>query len=291
MSATTRWFDWLTSRERRRVKRQETLPLVAHFWDGGAPMAHKVRDISSHGLYLLTQQRWYPGTLVTLSLQREDLSASDPNRSVSVQARVIRADEDGVGFTFVMRTHHGKGLQSETARVAFESFLRRLKSTRGQALIEYILLLPLIFLLILNLVNFAGFFFAWIAVANAARAGADYAVLGGASAGFIAKASGSQIYTMISEDIKALPNSSSIVVQVCQNNNGTVSTVYGATCPTTPPTGTTDPEATSYVLTWVDVTYTYTPFIGAGFQFPNLKVYATIPPTTITRRAIMRSIN
>jgi len=55
-----------------------------------------------------------------------------------------------------------------------------LQASKGQALIEYILLLPLLFLLIVNLVNFGGFFFAWITVANAARAGADYAILGGA---------------------------------------------------------------------------------------------------------------
>ena len=55
---------------------------------------------------------------------------------------------------------------------------------KGQALIEYALMLPFIFLLIVNLVNFGGLFFAWITVANAARAGADYAVLGGASVGY-----------------------------------------------------------------------------------------------------------
>ncbi len=293
MGAMTRLLGWLSSGERRRVRRQEDLPLVAHFWDGGAPEAHRVRDISARGLYLLTEQRWYPGTVVVLSLQREDLPAKDPLRSVSVKAMVIRSGEDGVGFSFVMdkdnfvnRTNLSTGADKRT----FERFLRQFNEDYGQALVEYVLLLPLLFLLILNLINFAGFFYAWIGIANAARAGADYAALGGASTGSLGQASSTQLNTMISEDIRALPNSGSITVQICQNINGTITTIYGATCPTTAPAGASDPEPTSYALRWVDVTYNYTPFIGAGFRFPNLNVNLTIPPTTITRRTIIRVI-
>jgi hypothetical protein len=61
----------------------------------------------------------------------------------------------------------------------------------------------------------------------------------------------------------------------------------------TTPTGSclsfADPEP-NYVLTVIDVTYTYKPFIPL-FSFPNLNIYATIPPTTIHRRAVMRVIN
>jgi len=57
------------------------------------------------------------------------------------------------------------------------SIVRRLLERKGQALIEFILVLPILFLLILNLVNFGGFFYAWITVANAARAGANDIVI------------------------------------------------------------------------------------------------------------------
>jgi Flp pilus assembly protein TadG len=252
-----------------------------------------VRDISARGLYLLTEQRWYPGTVVVMSLQREDLATSDPLRTISITAMVIRSGEDGVGFSFVMDKDNYANrtdLSAGTDKRTFERFLRQFKEDHGQALIEYVMMLPLLFLLILNLINFAGFFYAWIGVANASRAGADYAALGGASTGSLGQATSSQLSTMISEDIMALPNSGSITVQICQNVNGTITTIYGATCPTTAPAGTTDPEPTSYVVRWVDVTYNYTPFVGAGFRFPNLNVNLTIPPTTITRRSIIRAI-
>lgn len=171
---------------------------------------------------------------------------------------------------------------------------RRANDTRGQSLIEFALSLPIIFLLIVNLVNFGGFFYAWITVANAARAGANYAILGGASAGFPSTPTASLIQTLVTHDTASLPNSSSLSVVACQRDASAtpqVSTILGATgaCTatgfSTPPA---DPES-SYVLTSVDVTYTYQPFIPV-FSFPSLGVYMTIPPTTIYQRAVMRSI-
>jgi Flp pilus assembly protein TadG len=168
----------------------------------------------------------------------------------------------------------------------FNRFFERLRKNRGQALIEYILLLPMVFLLLVNVVNFGGFFYAFITVANAARAAADYAIMGGATvaSSHIASVTASQITTQITNDIAGLPNNPSLSVNICQNNSGTVTTLSG-TCSSIA----SDPEAASYVLTSIDVTYTYVPFIPL-FSFPNLHINATLPATTIHRRAVMRSM-
>ena len=168
---------------------------------------------------------------------------------------------------------------------------RRLREQRGQALIEFILVLPMVFLLVMNLVNFGGFFYAWITVANAARAGANYAILGGASVGAPGTPSGSQVSSVITEDVKSLPNSASTSVNACLINDSTgtpqkTSLVGSCASMSTLPI---DPEPSNYVVTVVDVTYTYQPFIS-GFTFPRLGVYLTIPPTTLYQRAVMRSI-
>jgi len=283
------WSEWLFSRERRKAKRQEPLHLVAHYWDGAAPLAHDIRDISSTGLYLLTEQRWYPGTFVMMSLQRVGVADTDPDRSIMVNAKVVRSGTDGVGLAFVMPEKQA-ARRAQSFRVdgadqkSFHRFLQQLQANHGQALIEYILMLPLLFLLIVNVVNFGGFFFAWITVANAARAGADYAILSGNSVGSPGDPTATQITNVITQDISSLPNASSLSVNICQNNNGTITTLAG-TCSSVP----SDPEPVSYILTTIDVTYTYLPFINV-FQFPNLNIYATIPPTTVHRRAVMRSI-
>jgi Flp pilus assembly protein TadG len=161
----------------------------------------------------------------------------------------------------------------------------RLRQDRGQALIEFILVLPMIFLLIVNLVNFGAFFYAWIAVADAARSGADFAVEGDASAGAPPTPGGTDIVSVIRADMASLPNGSTATINVCQTRNGTLLTpVLAGTCTGIP----ADPES-NYVLTSVQVIYTYRPFIAA-FSFPKLGVYLTLPPTTITQTAAMRAI-
>jgi len=166
------------------------------------------------------------------------------------------------------------------------SIVRRLLERKGQALIEFILVLPILFLLILNLVNFGGFFYAWITVANAARAGANYAILGSPSVGAPGSPSGAQIAALVASDISSLPNSASLVVNACTKYGATIKTLTGTCSSSSVPSS--DPEATNFVLTSVDVTYTYVPFIR-GFSFPNLGVYLTIPPTTVRQTALMRS--
>jgi Flp pilus assembly protein TadG len=292
MAPMKEWFK-SRSQERRRAERKDVPEVVAHYWDGGAPAAHTIRDLSECGLYVVTEQRWYPGTIVTMTLQRKDSFEGEADRSITVKSKVVRAGEDGVALVFVPEENgmkhaangasNGNGHFVTAGKKAISKWLQRLRDGSGQSLVEFILVLPVVFLLIVNVVNFGAFFYAWITVSNAARAGADYAILGGLSAGSPPTPTGTQVANVITQDVLSLPNRSSVTVNVCQNINGTVTTLAGS-C-TSPGT---DPEPASFQAITVDVTYTYQPLIPAGFQFRNLNVYATIPPTTIYRRAVMR---
>src|SRR5258708_13550470 len=84
----------------------------------------------------------------------------------------------------------------------------RLLRNQGQALIEYILVLPMVFLLLVNVVNFGGFFYAFITVSNAAPAGADYAIMAGATppSSHIPPVTASPITHLLTPHIKPLPN-------------------------------------------------------------------------------------
>lgn len=152
----------------------------------------------------------------------------------------------------------------------------------GQSLVEFALLVPLLFLVIINMVNFGGFFFAWITVTNAARAGAQYMTMGPASRGQPAAPTAAQVTTLVTNDISSLLNRSSLVVRVCTNNNGTISCSGGGT--SSPPA---DPEPSFYVLGSVDATYTYRPFISM-WSFSRLGIYLTLPSSTIHQRSVMR---
>jgi hypothetical protein len=131
MKSVNRWLESLSSRERRKAPRREVPNLVAHYWDGAAPLAHHIRDISLGGLYLLTEQRWYPGTLVRILLQRADVADTDPDRSIMVNAKVVRSGTDGVGFALVLPEKNSSGGSQSSAvmgadRLSFHRFLQRL---------------------------------------------------------------------------------------------------------------------------------------------------------------------
>jgi hypothetical protein len=106
------WFEELMTRNQKRPQRYVAPRLVAYFWDGGVPAAQCIRDISSTGMYLLTTQRWYPGTLVMIALQRTEKDQAGVKQSLAVQARVVRSGEDGVAFRFaVPRGEEGRRLK------------------------------------------------------------------------------------------------------------------------------------------------------------------------------------
>ena len=87
--------------DRRRGERAALPGLVAFYWSGGAPRPHEIVNISKTGFYVRTKDLWLPNTLVRMTLQRPDEAEGSGRESISVLARVVRIDEDGVGHEFV----------------------------------------------------------------------------------------------------------------------------------------------------------------------------------------------
>jgi hypothetical protein len=87
---------------RPRAERSESPALAAFYWDGPTPRQSHVADISCSGAYLLTNERWNAGEILSLSLQRSGVLEIDNQRHFTVQAKVIRRDRKGVGVEFLM---------------------------------------------------------------------------------------------------------------------------------------------------------------------------------------------
>jgi uncharacterized membrane protein (UPF0127 family) len=88
------------SADRRSSKRHQWPPLIAYDWTGATLAVNGIRDISSTGLYLLTEKFWPLGTMVMLTLQRTDEVDENSEQSITVRLRVARWEASGIGLVF-----------------------------------------------------------------------------------------------------------------------------------------------------------------------------------------------
>lgn len=120
-----RWLHGMPLHDRRRSERRTLPGLVSYYWDGGPSLAREIREISATGLFLLTDQHWYPGTLVTMTIQRAGDAEANAGNSIVIQARVVRTDTKGVGLEFTFPPGNSRRARNMMARTANEKALSR----------------------------------------------------------------------------------------------------------------------------------------------------------------------
>jgi hypothetical protein len=129
------WLERWWSPDPRKAPRDSAPGLAAYYWNGAAPKSHSVRDVSSTGLYVVTEERWYPGTLVLMTLQKTDDGEEVAERSISVLSRAVRWGNDGVGLQFIV-PEDGDSLKDRKTRLdgaskkEFARFLQRLRKEK-----------------------------------------------------------------------------------------------------------------------------------------------------------------
>lgn len=131
-SFTLRFLRWLFPEvNQRRAVRYPTPGLVAFYWTGGAPHSYNVGDMSATGLFLLTKERWAPGTLIQMTLQQQDGKQHHAENSICVLSEVVRWSEDGAGFNFILTDYENVlnyGIMAGEAidRKSVERFLHKI---------------------------------------------------------------------------------------------------------------------------------------------------------------------
>ncbi|MGD0628882.1 MAG: PilZ domain-containing protein [Terracidiphilus sp.] len=121
------WLERWWSPDPRKAPREAAPGLAAYYWTGGPPQAHTVKDISSSGLYVVTEERWYPGTLVLMTLQNSEAGEEVKERTICVHSRAVRWGKDGVGLQFVLQDESGDATMAAADRKALDRFLARLR--------------------------------------------------------------------------------------------------------------------------------------------------------------------
>lgn len=96
------WSDRSTLPHRERAERRPVPELSAYHWSGAGLKQEGVKNISSSGLYLVTQERWLPGESVSLTLQRKGPPETIADRRITLKTVAVRWGEDGVALSFVL---------------------------------------------------------------------------------------------------------------------------------------------------------------------------------------------
>jgi hypothetical protein len=73
------------------------------------------------GMYLLTDDRWMPGTMIQMTLQKP-CARGERKQSINVLSRIVRRGSDGVAIEFIMPeglSHIGHDIQPSQATDKF----------------------------------------------------------------------------------------------------------------------------------------------------------------------------
>ncbi|HEY1902845.1 MAG TPA: PilZ domain-containing protein [Terracidiphilus sp.] len=124
------WLERWWSPDPRKAPREHAPGLAAYYWTGGAPEAHPIKDISSTGLYVVTEERWYPGTLVLMTLQTTGAGEEVAERTICVHSRAVRWGKDGVGLQFVLQNNSIDPSMAAADKKALDRFLEGLRKSK-----------------------------------------------------------------------------------------------------------------------------------------------------------------
>jgi hypothetical protein len=133
-----RWWspDPRSAPDLRNSPRESPQGLAAYYWTGAAPSAHNIKDISSSGLYVMTEERWYPGTLILMTLKATGDGEDGFEHAIAVHSRAVRWGNDGVGLQFIPQdgpaARNGLNpLVNGVNKRELEQFLERLRIGTG----------------------------------------------------------------------------------------------------------------------------------------------------------------
>ena len=88
--------------EHPRAERLPATTLAAHCDTELNHIDAGVKDISSTGLYLVTEKRFTTGEVVHLTLRAQGSGEDHSELEIAVEARVARQGQDGIGLSFVL---------------------------------------------------------------------------------------------------------------------------------------------------------------------------------------------
>lgn len=142
MSSFKNLFAKVRFTERRGDERAPVQELDAT-WGTASEQKHiQIRDISSTGIYLLTDAPWQPGTSVELTLHGHSRFGENSRLQVHLWARAVRLGEDGVGLEFEQEPEDGEAWSNTVAKAAEltgkDDPVRLFRTTKELAFLQHV---------------------------------------------------------------------------------------------------------------------------------------------------------
>lgn len=111
----------------QRVANRHTLPPLTAYLGAVRTSRNQytVGDVSVAGFYMITEERWIPGTSFPLTLERTDEAGL--GRTLTIKATVVREGEDGVGFSFLQSPEETANEDESSTRVDLTKVAQFLK--------------------------------------------------------------------------------------------------------------------------------------------------------------------
>lgn len=92
-----RLVRWIVP-DKRVANRRKLPPVIGYLGQYRSSKEYKIGDISVAGFYMVTEERWVPGSAFPVTLERTD--ATD-RQTFTAYSTVVRTGVDGVAFTFL----------------------------------------------------------------------------------------------------------------------------------------------------------------------------------------------
>ena len=101
--------------------------VFVYYWEGAASAPRGVRNLSVTGAEIVTPDRWYPGTIINLTLQSGGQAEGDGAatcKALSMRSKVVAHSRDGVRLEFLYL--------NQQEREAARGFLAALRMENGR---------------------------------------------------------------------------------------------------------------------------------------------------------------
>jgi hypothetical protein len=123
-----RFLRWLYP-EQRKARRHSYPPIVSYLGAVHTTRPYPVADVSASGFFMVTPERWLPGTEMPVTLERTDIGGAGFGKSITLLSTVVRTGPSGVGFSIAVVESKEGG--AETSKSENGSALGGHWATRG----------------------------------------------------------------------------------------------------------------------------------------------------------------